>query len=124
METYESLHETVTMEDMKIAALRQIVPEDIDRDIYRDVSDRPYEETMKYIMKQVGIRKEPKPTTGVVPTDVDSVMNFDKDQASEALEMLQRVQNYMNGTEPEHDQGDRNHAEEVRRRAMLAMRRT
>ena len=108
VKTYEDLRNTKIMEDMKIAALRQIVPADIDRDIYRDFSDRTYEDTLNYIMKQVGIRKEMKPTTGVVPMDVDALvaaMNLDKEQEVSAKKMLQSLMSY-SGYDQEPDARD------------------
>ena len=104
VKVYEGLRKVSIAEDMKVAAIRQIVPEDLDRDIYRDYTDRSYAETMSYIVKQVGIRRDLRTNGGSVPMDVDSLMSMDKDQALEVIKMIQNLQGAMNGGEHAHGQ--------------------
>ena len=86
-------------DDMKLASIRQIVPEDLDRDIYRDYSERTYAETMAYIVKQVGIRRDMKSSGGMVPMDCDSLEGMNKEEASEVYKLIQNLQNMMGGGE-------------------------
>jgi len=55
----------------KIYSLRQIVPEDLERDIIRAGHLKGYKEIRAYITEQVSIRRDMKASSGVVPMDVD-----------------------------------------------------
>ena len=73
LKQYE-LHEKTSLADaMKVFALRQIVPEELDRDIYKNNSLTDYPTTKSYVQTQVNIRRDlPAKSNGVVPMDCDA----------------------------------------------------
>ena len=71
---YETMEKTSLAPPAKIFALRQIVPEELDRDIYRNNSLTDYESVKTYVHTQVNIRRDlPRPST-TVPMDLDAAI--------------------------------------------------
>ena len=68
------LHDGKVSESTKVYCLRQMVPEELEKDIIRLSSNfKTYGEAKAYISEQVIIRRDMKPTGGPVPMEVDNI---------------------------------------------------
>jgi len=68
---FETTERTKLTDQTRMYGLRQLVPEDIEKDIIRSHSLTTYPEVKKYITEQVSIRRDLKAATGPVPMELD-----------------------------------------------------
>ena len=108
LKNYE-LHERTTLADaMKVYALRQIVPEELDRDIYKNNSLTDYESTKNYVQTQVNIRRD-LPKNGVVPMEVDAAYRADVEARRAMLANMSWGTSKYDEKQCDHDHGQGDH---------------
>jgi len=68
---FENTEGTKLSEQTRMFGLRQLVPEDLEKDIIRSHSLTKYAEVKKYITEQVSVRRDMKSASGPVPMELD-----------------------------------------------------
>ena len=125
LKQYELLERTTLADAMKVFALRQIVPEELDRDIYKNNSLTDYITTKSYVQTQVNIRRDlPSKPSGIVPMELDAAYLADVTARKAMLATLgwgtqngnteEKNCGHDHQHQPEHrDQQDTNYEEET-----------
>ena len=114
LKQYELLEKTKVADAMKVYALRQIVPEELDRDIYKNNSLDGYEATKNYVQTQVNIRRDLPKSGGTVPMELDAAYRADVEARNSMLANLGWGTQKCDEKECDHNhhgQGDNSHGD-------------